>query len=508
MLEKSSEKLKKTFGTLNFPMFILIVMVVAALALATAIDHKALADSLATFKNSLLANLGWLYILVGNAFLLLSIFLALSKYGHIRLGGEDAKPEFSFFAWVSLLISCGVGVGYAYWPVAESLWHYFHTPYLAEPQTVGARPVAIAISMFHWGFHTWSIYAIVGLAIAIPAFCLKKQMSVSGSLFGLLKERSQTGFVPPIVDFLCAISIIAGVSTGLGLGLIVLKGGLDYILAIDLGMFEVSLMLLLLIVCYMAAALSGLNKGIAYLAKANSYLALIWLSFIILAGPTVYMLNSTLESMGTYLSNMVYMALWTDSADQNNSWLKDWTIFYWLWWISWAPFCGGFLARISKGRTIREFMLGGVLVPSLVSVIWFGLLGSAAQYVELKELAPLWDVVQNTPGQGIYLLTDALGGGLLMSIIILVSMFIFMATTCDAASFFVGMQLSGGTQHPTGGTILISGLLMGTLAVVLMLSDGLAALQVGAILAGGIFIVVLMAMVISLFITLKEISPS
>lgn len=504
MQKTSANFLDKLLGRFDLPMLTLITVMILAVVAGAAFDQSAMAHGLTLAKAWLLARMSWFYVLASCLFLGVIVFLAFSKYGSLVLGEPGDKPEFSSFAWISMLISCGVGVGYAYWPVGESMWHYFNTPYLAASESIEARPVAIAISMLHWGFHTWSIYALAGLAIAVPAFRLGKPMNISISLFGLLKEKSERGPICRLVEFLSAFSIIAGVSTGLGLGLIVLKGGLGYIFKIELAPLQMSLVLLALVLCYMLAAMTGIGKGIRWLAEANSYVALVWIIFIVLAGPTVYMLNGMLEAFGTYLQNIVYMSFWTDAAGQKAGWLGDWTVFYWLWWISWAPFCGGFFARISRGRTIREFIAGVVLVPTIISCVWFGLLGSGSQYVEFNQLAPLWDVVQSDAGKGIYVVADAFGGGLIINLIILASMFIFLATTADAASFFVAMQFSKGSLHPKPAMILVCGALMGALTVALLLTGGLGALQVGAVIAGGVFVLVMVGMVVSLFITLAN----
>ena len=431
-------KRHKMLGNIDKPIFTVTALAVLLVVAWAIISQPSLMAALKLAQVWLTSQFGWFYIAATNLFLLISIILAFGRHGNMVLGEPGDKPEYSYFTWISMLISCGVGVGYAFWPVGESLWHYFNTPYLAESGTPAAKPVAVAIGIFHWGFHTWNIYALVGLAVAVPAFMMRKPMNLSIALHGFFGDKIIGSPLGRFVDFLGAFSTMAGVSTGLGLGLIVLSGGLSYIFGWYLNPLQLSLVLLVLIITYMIAAMSGLGKGIRFLAEINTYVALTWGLFILLAGPTIYMLNGMVQSIGTYLHNIIYMAFWTDFDGQKNGWLGDWSIFYWLWWISWAPFCGGFFARISRGRTIRQFLVGVAIVPAVASAVWFGLLGNASQYIEFNGLAELWELVQADAGQGIYMVADTFGGGKFINILIFLSMFIFLATTADAASFFCG----------------------------------------------------------------------
>lgn len=503
-----SEALAQGNGKLDVQVFSATGLIVLGVAAVALISPDAFLSILTSFKAEVTGKLGWFYTLTTTVLLLTSAVLAFSRHGGLILGSPGDKPEFSNFSWLSMLISCTVGVGYAFWPVSESLWHYYQTPYLAEPGTPGAQPVAVAISMLHWGFHTWNIFALAGLAIALPAFRLGKPMNVAISLYGLLGPGIMGGAVGRLVEFLAAFATMAGVSTALGLGLIVINGGVKYIFGVSLHPLALSMVLLALIVIYMLAAMSGLSKGIRYLAEGNTWLALIWGAFILLAGPTVYMLGGMTQSFGVYLQNLLYISFWTDYNWQAPGWLGSWSVFYWLWWISWAPFCGGFFARISRGRTIREFLIGVTIVPSLISAAWFGILGSGAQYVELNSLAPLWESVQADAGQGIFRLADAFGGGMAINIVILISMFFFLATTADGASYFLAMQMCTGALQPAKSIIMICSVFMGGLAVILLLTGGLPALQSAGVAAGAVFVFILILMVISLIRLLNKLNPN
>lgn len=500
----NAKGLEKLLGPVDRPVFAVTGSVVLIVVVWAIISQATLLESLTLAQKWLTTQLGWFYVLATTIFLMVSAYLAFSRHGDLILGRPGDRPEFNYFTWVSMLISCGVGVGYAFWPVAESMYHYYNTPYLAESGTPEAKTVAISISILHWGFHTWNVYALAGLAIAVPAFRLNKPMNISISLHGIFGDKIIGSPLGRFVEFLGSFTTMLGVSTGLGLGLIVLNGGLSFIFGWQLSPLHLSLMLLALIITYMVAAMSGLGKGIRFLAESNSYVALAWGLFILLAGPTVYMLSGMVQSIGTYLDNFIFMSFWTDFDGQKPGWLGSWSVFYWLWWISWAPFCGGFFARISRGRTIRQFLTGVVVVPTVASAVWFGLLGSGSQYVEFNGLANLWATIQADPGQGIYVVADAFGGGVVVNLVIFFSMFIFLATTADSASFFVAMQMSRGVLQPKPLMIMICGGFMGVLAVTLLLTGGLSALQVAGVVAGATFILVMIAMIFSLFRTLRQ----
>ena len=450
-------------------------------------------------------NLNWYFILSVAIYLGVCMVVAFGKYGDLKLGKPDEKPQFSYFSWIAMLFSCGVGVGYAFWAVGEPIMHYMNTPYLAKSQTPEAMPIAIQIGIMHWGLHAWAVFALVGLAIAFPAYRKDKPMNVSIALYGLFGEKIIGSAFSRIVEFLAAFATVAGVSTALGLGIISINAGIKHIFGTGLSTGGMVIFMIFLIGCYILSAVSGIEKGIKNLSNLNVYIAFIWGGFILLMGPTTDLMNLMVQTAGSYISNFVYVTFWTD-FHAKSGWLGWWTVFYWIWWISWDPFCGGFVARISRGRTIREFILGVALVPTVVAIVWFSVVGGASQYVEINKIVPLFESLKTDMGSGIYVLLSAFKFGDVMAYIVFVNLLIFLITSADSASFFVAMQMSRGSYEPTTMMKLIWGGFIGSLALVLLISGGLQALQKAAIIAGAPFSIIIFMMIFSLFKMLKDAS--
>ena len=458
---------------------------------------------LSKLQSAITTNLNWFFILSIAIYLGVVMVIAFSKYGDLKLGKEKDKPEFSYFAWIAMLFSCGVGVGYAFWAVGEPIMHYMNTPYLAKSQTPEAMPVAIQIGIMHWGLHAWAVFALVGLAIAFPAYRMGKPMNVSISLYGLFGDRIIGSKFGRFVEFLAAFGTVAGVSTALGLGIISINAGIKHLFGVGLGTTGMVMFMLFLIGCYILSAVSGIEKGIKNLSTINVYVAFLWGGFILLMGPTVDLLNLTVQTAGSYISNFVYVTFWTD-FEAKSGWLGWWTVFYWIWWISWGPFCGGFVARISKGRTIREFLLGVALVPTVVAIVWFSIVGGASQFAQIAGTVDLHSALKADMGSGIYVLLSSFPYGDLMGYVVFLNLLIFLVTSADSASFFVAMQMSRGSYEPTTAMKFIWGAFIGALALVLLVSGGLQALQKAAIIAGAPFSIIIFMMIVSLFKMLKQ----
>jgi len=446
----------------------------------------------------------WFFIISVAIYLGAVIVIAFSKYGSLKLGKDDEKPEFSYVSWIAMLFSCGVGVGYAFWAVGEPIMHYMNTPYLAESKTAAARIIAIQIGITHWGIHAWAVFALVGLAIAYPAYRLGKPMNVSISLYGLFGDKIIGSRFGRLIEFLAAFATVAGVSTALGLGMISINAGIKHIFGSALSTGGMLLFMLFLIIAYVISAVSGIEKGIKNLSNINIAIACCWGLFILFMGPTNDLLNIAVETTGSYIKNFAFVTFWTDANHTKGQWIGWWTVFYWIWWISWGPFCGGFVARISRGRTIREFLIGVTVVPTIVAIIWFSIVGGAAQHAEISGTVELFKALKADMGSGIYVLLSSYTFGDFVGFIVFVNLLIFVITSCDSASFFVAMQMSKGATEPTTTMKLIWGFIIGSLALVLLASGGLQALQKAAIIAGAPFAFVIFLMIPSLFKMLKN----
>ena len=370
-------------------------------------------DSLAAVFDAVLwgflvPNFGWVFILSSFGFLAFSLYLAFSRYGKVRLGGQDEQPEFSTVSWVAMMFSAGMGIGLMFFGVAEPLSHMTSPPGgTAEAGTRGAAQVAMEYSYFHWAFHPWAIYAVMGLALAYFVFRKGMPNLISTAFYPLLGDRVY-GPIGKTIDILAIFATLFGSATSLGLGALQINQGLNAMFGFG-GQDAVGLAIVVIAVLtagFILSAISGVHKGIQWIANTNMVLAVFLLVFVFLLGPTVFILNTLTESLGGYLANLIPMSFRT-AAFSDGAFVSGWTVFYWAWWISWAPFVGTFIARISRGRTIREFVFGVILAPSVVSFIWFAILGGTAINLQLSGAANIAETAANNQPAALFLTPGA-----------------------------------------------------------------------------------------------------
>ena len=455
---------------------------------------------------------GWLFVLTTAAFVIFSGYLALSRYGNIKLGPDDAEPEFSTFSWVSMMFATGMGIGLIFWGVAEPLTHLNSPPMgMAEPGTAAAARLAMEYTFFHWGLHPWSIYAVIGLAIAYFAYRKGYGNLVSGAFRPLIGDAA--GRAPgKAIDIVAIFATLFGSATSLGLGALQITGGLDNVF--DGSGKSVTLALLVIWVltaCFVVSAVTGIEKGVQFLSNANAIAAAVLVLFLFVVGPTVFMLSTFTEGMGVYLTQLPTMSGRTGAFDADQaSWLNGWTIFYWAWWISWTPFVGMFIARISKGRTIRQFVAYVIVVPSLVSFVWFSIMGGAAFDLQLNHGIDLGKTLADEGTESILftVLRDyPLAPITVVLAIVLIA--IFFITGADSASIVMGMLSQHGEEEPKRWLIIFWGVAQGAVASVLLWSGGddlragLTALQNLVIIVGSVFMLVIIAMCVSLMKALR-----
>jgi len=477
------------------------------------------ADSLARVFDAvlfdfLIPNFGWVFILSSFGFLAFSVYLAASRYGRIRLGGDDERPEFSTVSWVAMMFSAGMGIGLMFYGVAEPMSHMGTPPFgLAEPNTKGAAQVAMEYSYFHWALHPWAIYAIVGLALAY--FCFRKGMPnlISTAFYPLLGDRVY-GPAGKTIDILAIFATLFGSATSLGLGALQINQGLNVLFGVggknSVGMAIVVIAVLTL--CFILSAISGVHRGIQWLANTNMVLAVFLLLFLFVLGPTVFILDTFVQSIGGYLANIIPMSFRTASYG-DSAFVSGWTVFYWAWWISWAPFVGTFIARISRGRTIREFVVGVILVPSVVSFVWFAILGGTAIDLQLSGAADIAGPVAagNQPG-ALFLTLEQFPLFWLTALIVVILVALFFISGADAASVVMGMLSSRGNLHPQAWNIIMWGAFTGAAAAICLLagaiqgsvSAAITALQSVAIASAAPFVLVLIGLCFSIMSALRE----
>jgi glycine betaine transporter len=456
-----------------------------------------------TILGFLIADLGWVFVLSTFAFLVFVVFLAFSRYGRIRLGGDDDRPEFKTVSWIAMMFSVGMGIGLMFFGVAEPVSHLAAPPHgTATAGSTEAARVAMQYSYFHWALHPWAIYAVVGLALAYSTFRKGRRNLISSAFYPILGDRVD-GPVGKAIDILAIFATLFGTATSLGLGALQINGGMNYLWgAIPLSNGWAIGIIVVMTVAFILSAVSGVHRGIQWLSNINMVLAVLLVLFLLVVGPTVFILNTFTESLGAYASNLVTMSF-TTAASGDEAFLAAYTLFYWAWWISWTPFVGTFIARISKGRTIREFVLGVLLVPSVVTFIWFSVLGGAAINLELSGPGGIADAVVESPAVALFATLNQFPLAAVMSLIAIILVALFFISGADAGAIVMGMLSSRGVLEPRRWLVVVWGALAGAVASICLLSGGLEGLQQAAIISAAPFVLVMIGICYSLFKELR-----
>ncbi|MCP4225845.1 MAG: BCCT family transporter [Actinomycetia bacterium] len=443
-------------------------------------------------------NFGWFYILAANIFLVAIIFFGFSRFGRIRLGGQDAKPEFTNFAWYSMLISAGMGIGLMFWSVAEPIYHYQGpAPFFGgEANTPQAADAAMVTTFYHWGLHPWGIYALVSLALAFFTFNRGLPLTMRSVFYPILGERIY-GFWGNLIDTIAVIATLFGLASSLGFGVKQVSAGMNFLFGTsDTTAFQVVLIAVITGFATMSVV-AGLDGGVKRLSQLNLGLGGAFLLFVLIVGPTVFIFGTFLESTGSYIQALPSLATWTESLS-GTSWQNGWTVFYWGWWISWAPFVGMFIARVSKGRTIREFVVGVVLVPTLLSFLWMSAFGGAALKTQIDGTRDVAAAVNENVATALFDLLQAFPLTSLTSLIGIILVVSFFVTSSDSGSLVVDHLTSGGKLESPVPQRVFWAIMEGTIAAILLLGGGLLALQSAAVASGALFACVLLVSIYSM----------
>ncbi len=466
-------------STLNKPVFFISAVLIIAVCLYGALfsDHASLVFS--DLQSWLLTNLGWLYMGSVAGFFMLVIYLAFSRFAHLRLGADDSEPEYSYGSWFAMLFSAGMGIGLMFFGVSEPMTHFLEPP-VGEGGTIDAARNAMQVTFFHWGLHAWAIYIIIGLALAYFSFRHDLPLTLRSALYPVIGDKIY-GKWGNAVDIFAILGTMFGVATSLGLGVMQVNAGLNYLFGLPVSIV-VQVALIAAITC--AATISvvaGLDAGIRRLSELNLVLALLLMVFVLIAGPTVMLLSSLIQNIGMYLSGLVDMTF-RIYAYEPNEWIGNWTLFYWAWWISWSPFVGMFIARISRGRTIREFILGVLLVPSGFTFLWLTIFGNSGLWLEMHEAgAGLATAVQTNMPTAIFVLLDQLPLTGITSALATMLIVTFFVTSSDSGSLVIDIISSGGAENPPVWQRIFWAVSEGAVAATLLVAGGLAALQTAAI---------------------------
>lgn len=508
MSKKIRSDQKTFFGIkANGPVFLTSLAIISILVITTLVVGKPMEKWFTETQNYIANRAGWFFILLVNGMLLFALFLGFGKFSKIRIGGKGAKPEFSRLGWFSMLFSAGMGIGLLFWSVAEPIFHFKGTPFTADPtDQIEAAKEAMGVTFLHWGVHAWALYAIVGAALAFFTFNKKLPLTIRSVFYPLFGEKIY-GPIGDVIDIISVIATLFGLATSLGFGVQQVNAGLNYLFDVEISS---TIQVILIAIITLFATLSlilGLDKGIRILSEWNMRLAIVLLLFVLLVGPTLFLFKSFVQNIGHYIYEFFELSFWTNSYNGVNSeknWQNSWTVFYWAWWISWSPFVGIFIARISKGRTLKEFILGVLLVPTILTFLWLTVFGGSAIYQSLIGNTAITDAVDNNVATAIYFLLEQYPFTTLLSILTVILVASFFVTSSDSGSFVVDTLTSGGRHDAPKGQKIFWASMEGLIAAVLLVGGGLTALQTASILTGVPFAIIIIVMCFSFYKSLDE----
>jgi choline/carnitine/betaine transport len=447
-----------------------------------------------------MANTGWLFVLTSSGFVVFVVWLALSRYGNIPLGRDDEEPEFRTISWIAMMFSAGMGIGLMFYGVSEPVTHFVSPPPgTGDPGNPEAVQNAMATTLFHWTLHPWAIYAVVGLAISYGVY-RKGRLQLISAAFEPLLGKHANGPWGKVIDMLAIFATLFGSAASLGLGALQIRSGLQIVTGLSAtGNGVLVAIIAVLTVAFVASAVTGVDKGIQWLSNINMVLAVVLAAFVFVVGPTVFILNLIPTSLGSYIQDLALMSARTGAeGGATNDWLAGWTVFYWAWWLSWTPFVGMFIARISRGRTIRQFVSGVLLVPSLVSLVWFCVFGGAA--IRLQQTGADIAGAGDLPSQ-LFTTLQAYPFATASSVLVMVLVAIFFVSGADAASIVMGTLSERGALHPSRPTVIFWGVATGAVAAVMLLvggEDALTGLQTITIVAALPFVLVMVGLAVAL----------
>ena len=477
------------------------VALAALFIVVTAFDVALMQRVFSATQRYLADHAGWFYVLCVNIFLGFAIYLAFSRFGELRLGGRDARAEFSLWGWFAMLFAAGMGIGLVFYSVAEPLSH-LSSPPMAINGKIEAAKLAMAITFFHWGLHTWSIYGLVGLALAFFSFNQGLPLTLRSAFYPLFGERVR-GLAGDLIDVLAVIATLFGLATSLGLGAQQVATGLARLFAFPHGIGGQVFLIAVITSLATFSVYLGLDRGIRRLSQFTMMAGALLLVFLLAVGPTVFLLDAAVQNVGFYLQRLPELSTWTE-AYRGSHWQNSWTIFYWGWWIAWSPFVGMFIARISRGRTIREFLLGVVLVPSLVGFIWLSVFGGAAIYVELFGTGGMADAAAKDITSALFVLLEQYPLATFSSLIAILMVVVFFVTSADSGALVIDIITAGGTTDAPVVQRVFWAMLGGVIAALLLIIGGLEALQTASIVSGLPFALVLLVMCAGLYGGLRQ----
>ncbi len=483
--------------------FIISVAIALFVIIYGFVCNDTLAAVSGTIMSSVSNNFGWLYVLSVFGFIIFLAFIAMSKWGNIKLGKDTDKPEYSNFSWFAMLFCGATGIGLVFWSIAEPLSHYVAPPEGINAGTVEAAEFSIRTCFLHWGITQFACFAIVGLGLAYFQFRKGKSALISNLLEPLIGEKATRGWFGKVIDIFSVVVTFAGVATSLGLGVSQICGGLNYLGDVP-NNNQTWLIIIVIITCvFIASAISGVDKGIKILSSVNTWIALILLALAFIVGPSIPILNTLVSSTGQHIQNF-FGDVSMINAFGDNTWIMNWRVFYYAWFIAWCPFVGMFIARISKGRTIREFIIGAVIAPTVFTILWLSVFGTLALDASgnwsLTELANMIA----SPETAVFIVFEKYPLSRLLSVLVIALLAIFFVTSADSATYSLSMMTSNGDMEPPKYKKIVWGIIEAAIAYLLLSAGSLKPLQTISIAASLPFLFIMIAMCPALIKELRK----
>jgi len=469
---------------------------IIALLLMVGIVFPERADELfGRAQAAIVGGFGWFYILAVAGFLFAVVFLGLSRYGQLKLGPDDSEPDYSYLTWLAMLFAAGMGIGLMFFAVAEPIQH-FSVPPEAEAGTLAAARQAMVITFFHWGVHAWGIYAVVGLSLAYFSFRYNLPLTVRSGLYPLLHKKID-GPIGDMIDIFAVCGTLFGVATSLGFGVLQINAGLNYVVGLPQTPFVQVVLIAVVTGLATLSVVSGLDVGIRRLSELNLILAIVLMLFVLVAGPTGFLLNAFAQNLGGYLDNF-FVRTFNIYAYRPREWMASWTLFYWAWWIAWSPFVGMFIARISRGRTVREFVIGVLLVPATFTFLWMTIFGNTAISLDMAQAGQISAAVAEDVSTALFKFLEHLPMATVTSVLAVVLVAVFFVTSSDSASMVIDTIAAGGAPDTPVWQRIYWCSLEGVAAALLLLAGGLSALQTMTLISALPFTVIMILLVIGL----------
>ncbi|HIU76225.1 MAG TPA: BCCT family transporter [Candidatus Pelethocola excrementipullorum] len=479
MKRKDKHFFKK--GVVDMPVLLIAVIITLTTVMISIVFSNTISVWLESAFHYLSSKLGIAFIWFSILVIVFCLYVAFSKYGSIRMGEDADRPQYSNISWFSMIFAAGMGIGLVFWSVAEPLQHFL-TPPKSEPYTSEAIIESLKYTFFHWGIHPWILYLSVALPMGYSQFRKKKPMLVSSTFGPFLDNSPLKTPISKGIDAFTIVLVLIGAATSFGLGSIQISNGLEYLFDFSAGKETPVLIIFIFAVLFIISSSAGIDKGMKRLSNANTVIFFLVLIFVLFTGPTLSLIKTTTESIGAYIHELIPMSFFMDAGGAvanhtGENWIENWTIFYWAWWITWTPFVGSFIAQISKGRTLREFVLAVLSIPALLSFIWFGVLGGTALHTEMANPGTLTVNGAVDTNTSVFMMLSTLPLSKIISLLVMASLTIFFLTSADAGVQVVSVMVSFGKDTTNKGIKILWGIILALLAIMFVVAGGLSAVQ-------------------------------